>query len=262
MLDVKNYVNVSPSSTTFIMATTEWQNPPNADVILRTPNSKEFTTNKLVLSLASSVFKDMFSIPPPSSKKESPQLPVVDVHNPPEALEIFLQIIYPVHNPPIKDLKTLASSLKLADKYGAIALLDASNDYLISVFANSPPIHIYMMLCVCGREEEAESFACRVPFASLGSLSGPLLHLITTQHYHQLVQFMVAQAIQMQLIVDKHLLSFKHELATTFCNYRNHLSYSQTICAVIQAAFEANPDVQTAEPLRRLFDFSIQPFTC
>jgi len=52
---------------------TQWKTPPDADVILRASGGKEFHAHKLVLSLASPVFRDMFSVPqPPQSPHNSP----------------------------------------------------------------------------------------------------------------------------------------------------------------------------------------------
>ena len=92
---------------------TEWQNPPDADGILRASGGKEFHARKLILPLASPVFRDMFSVPQ-STETDPPVLPIVDVHDPPEALEIFLQIIYPIRNPSINDPQTwpLSSDLR------------------------------------------------------------------------------------------------------------------------------------------------------
>lgn len=76
---------------------TEWKNPSDADVILRASGGKELHAHKLVLSLASPVFRDMFSVPQPSIG--SSRTPMVDVDDLPEALRMFLQIIYPIPNP-------------------------------------------------------------------------------------------------------------------------------------------------------------------
>jgi hypothetical protein len=138
--------------------TTEWQNPPDADVILRASGGKEFHAHKFVLSFASSVFRDMFSVPLPV-ETTSPNLPIVDVHDPPEAVEIFLQIIYPVRKPLIENVETLAYIPKLADKYDAKAVLDCLP---LLCPSPAPPIHLYAILCACGREKEAEAVARRI----------------------------------------------------------------------------------------------------
>lgn len=115
-----------------------WQNPSDADVVLRASGGKEFHVHKFILSLASPTFKDMFSVPQPPPT-ESSQLPIVDVDDPPEALEIFLQIIYPNRNPLINNIETLVSILRLADKYNAEAIRDVHAYYLPLMYSNLPP---------------------------------------------------------------------------------------------------------------------------
>ena len=88
----------------------EWQTPRDADVILRASGGKEFHARKIILSLSSPVFRDMFSVPQPTPTGSS-DLPIVDVDDPPEALGTFLQTIYPGLNPTINDVGTLASIL-------------------------------------------------------------------------------------------------------------------------------------------------------
>jgi len=230
-------------STTFIM-TTGWSDPPGADVILRASGGREFRAHKLVLSIASPVFRDMFSAPQQISGPH-----IVDVHDPPEALEVFLQIIYPVRNPLVNDIKILASVLHLADKYDAKDVLDIHRDYLPSTYSSLSPIQMYAILCACGREEEAGVAARRVPFASLKTLdSNPLLQLITVAQYQRLVSFMTARDKGMRNIVRRHHKDIAKYNGRT-CNDNPHSLYSSTIVAALQAAFEADPCVQVGEAL-------------
>jgi len=226
----------------------EWQTPNDADVILRSSGGKEFHAHKIVLSLASPVFRDMFSVPQPPPT-ESSELPIVDVHDPPEVLEIFLQIIYPTPNPLINDTETLASVVRLADKYNAGVILDAQKEYLLSTCLNFPPIHIYATLCICGREKEAEAAARRVSFASLASLSShPLLHLMTAEHYQRLVRFMVARDKRMREILSGHRARIEMNLPVS-CSSVDHRLYTGTVVASLQEAFEENPCVRAVEAL-------------
>ena len=226
----------------------EWQASPGADVILRASGGKEFPAHKLILSLASPVFRDMFSVPQ-SPPTESSQLPVIDLTDPPETLKNFLQIIYPTRNPHINNIYALASVLQLADKYDAKGVLDIHKDHLPSMCSNFSPIEMYAILCTCGREEEAGDAARRVPFASLDTLdSSPLLQLITTTQYQRLVSFMTVRDDRMHKIVGKH-----HKAIATRsypCNDDPaHRLYSSTIAASLQAAFEADPCVRAVEAL-------------
>jgi len=246
------YYSLSPA---FIMAA-EWQTLPGADVILRASGGREFHAHKLILSFASPVFRDMFSVPQ-SPTTESSQLPTIDVDDPPEALEKFLRIIYPTPNPPINNIETLASVIRLADKYGAEAVLDVRGEYLLSMCLDSPPVHTYAILCVCGREREAEAAARRVSFASLASLSShPLLRLMTTEHYQRLVGFMVARDKRTREILNERRAGIQ---INHYCSYdAAHGLYSGALVTSLQVAFEANPCIQPAEALGVVLN---SPFT-
>ena len=225
----------------------EWNNPPDADIILRASGGREFHAHKIILSLASPVFRDMFSVPQPPPI-EPAQLPIVEVSDPPEALGMFLRIVYPTHNPLINNVGALASVLRLADKYNARAVLDIHRDYLLSTPSDFPPIQTYAILCACDREGEAGAAARRVSFPSLKTLdSNPLLQLITATQYQRLLSFMTVRDQIMREIVDKH----RKTIAVGYhpCNDAAHTLYSGTIVATIQAAFEADPCVQVAEAL-------------
>ena len=232
------------------MATnTGWQTPPDADVILRASGGKEIHAHKLVLSLASPVFMDMFSLPQPPPGAKSSQLPIVDINDPPEALEMFLQIIYPTSNPPTRDIETWTPVVHLANKYDAGIVLDVYKDHLLLMCIDSPPLHVYAILCFSGRKKEAEAIARRVSFASLAPLnSHPLLRLMTLEHYQRLVMLMVSRDKRMREILREGRANFVKSL-TWPCNDTSHHLYSGAIAASLQAAFEANPCVQVVEAL-------------
>ena len=118
---------------------------------------------------------------------------------------MFLQVIYPIPNPPIKDAETLTSLIRLADKRDVKAVLDAHKDYLPSTCITPPPIHTYAIFCARGREKEAEAAACRVSFASFVYLnSSPLLRFMTVGHHQRLVEFMVARDQGVREISTQH----------------------------------------------------------
>jgi len=227
----------------------EWQTLPGADVILRASGGKEFHAHKVILSLASPVFRDMFSVPQPPSA-DSSQLPIVDVNDPPEAFEMFLRTIYPTRNPLITDVETLVTILRLADKYDARDTIDIHRDYLPPTPNNSPPIELYAILCACGRDKEAGAAARRVPLASLDSLdSNPLLQLMTATQYQRLASLMAARDKRMRAIVKSHQQRIQLDRQGACPSDAAHQLYSSTITASLQAAFEANPCVQVTEAL-------------
>ena len=230
--------------------TTEWQNPSDADVILRASGGKEFHAHKLILSLASPVFRDMFSVPQPPPTSPS-QLLTVDVGDHPPELKRFLQTIYHIRNPLIYDVEALASVLRLAAKYNATEVLDIRKDYLPSINTVFLLIQMYPILCAYGTEKEVEVAARRASFASLTSLYGTLLDLMTIEHYQRLMLFMVARDKGMRQIVSQYRAEVWRGPS---CLDATHQLCSNSIIAILQAAFEANPGVQVAEALSLVVD--------
>ena len=110
-----------PLLATTAMSKDEKFNTPDGDIILRAPGppSRDFRVHKLVLSLASPVFKDMFSLPRPASYPPSvAEVEIVEVTDPPHALDLILRMIYPFTPPSIDgNLDTLIECLAIADKY-------------------------------------------------------------------------------------------------------------------------------------------------
>jgi hypothetical protein len=135
---------------------------PDGDIILRAlgPPSRDFRVHKLVLSLASSVFKDMFSLPQlrPAAFEVvgDADVEVVDVADPPHALSLVLRFIYPFPPPNIDNLDILIESLIIADKYdieGARARLRVR----LTKFANEDPLRVYAIASRFGLNKEADA---------------------------------------------------------------------------------------------------------
>ena len=144
----------------------------DADIILRTPELKHFRVHKSILSIASSVFRDMLAVPQSSSeqtKEGERDLPVVDVHDSAEDLEILLRMIYPVAFPPITDLDALSKAFVILDKYHAEGLQGRLGPLLISpTFLATDPMRVYAIACRWGFETEA---AVAAPHASAIGIS-------------------------------------------------------------------------------------------
>ena len=136
----------------------------DGDVILRAgpePGSKhDFRVHKFILSLASSVFRDMLAFPqPPDQTSDEHRLPVVDVLDPPKVLDTILRFIYPGVEPPnIATLSTLSMLLTTADKYNITSIYPALKEVLKAL---SPPdsFKAYIIASRFGFLEEAKEAA-------------------------------------------------------------------------------------------------------
>ncbi|EKM47976.1 uncharacterized protein PHACADRAFT_109583, partial [Phanerochaete carnosa HHB-10118-sp] len=106
---------IQPASSPF--------NKPSADVILRTSDGVDFHAHKIVLSLASSFFETMFSIPQPASSDPT-ERPVVEMVEDSKTLDCLLRYCYPVQDPFAPSLELLDSVLESAKKYDFTETID------------------------------------------------------------------------------------------------------------------------------------------
>ena len=169
---------------------------PDADVILRAPlqpgsdGFKDFHVHKLILSIASTVFRDTFSIPqPPSRTSEDTSLDVVQITEPAEVVEIFLQLIYPIDPPVITDMRLLNDLLRLADKYVAVGVVTKLKKRLVSpAFLKDDPIGVFAVAYRNNFEEEVKvaiphTFSIDV----VRKISEEHIQIMTTKAYHRLL---------------------------------------------------------------------------
>ena len=87
---------------------------PDGDIILRaqcSPKNHDFRVHKLVLSLASPVFKDMFGIPQPRPDTLNVDIEVIGMTDPPRGLDLVLRLIYSFPPPNVDSLDLLVEGL-------------------------------------------------------------------------------------------------------------------------------------------------------
>ena len=127
---------------------------PDADAILRSSDGKEFRVHRLIISLASPVFQGMFDLPQPTA--ELPGTPVVDIPEPSDILQPFIQYFYPRSPPKVSDIQTWAALYTIADKYDAEVVMESLRDMLIPRFLETSPLRVYALASRWGLEEEAK----------------------------------------------------------------------------------------------------------
>ena len=135
----------------------------DADIVLRASRCdapREFRVHKIILSIASPVFKDMFGIPQPASSITSAgvAIPVIDVDDTPEDLETFLRMIYPFGFPAMSTVDAISRALDILDKYQVQgASLNPLRSLLVSPeFLKNDPIQVYSLACGWKFKEEAD----------------------------------------------------------------------------------------------------------
>jgi len=127
---------------------------PDADVILRSSDGKDFRVHKVILNLASPVFQGMFDLPQPTNP--SPQIPTIDIPEPSDILQPFVQYLYPRSPPEIVDLSVWAALYAIADKYNVEVVMGLLRGMLISRFLETSPLRVYALASHLGFEEEAK----------------------------------------------------------------------------------------------------------
>jgi len=135
----------------------------DGDTLLRanpeSGSNHDFRVHRLILSLASPVFKDMFSFAQPSDQSEQLGIPVVNLPDSPEVLDVILRFIYPGVEPPkFTDLTILSALLSAADKYNIASMWSVLRDAL-KTFIPSEPFRVYIVACRFEFLEEAKAAA-------------------------------------------------------------------------------------------------------
>ena len=163
---------------------------PDGDVILRATHgteSRDFQVHKLFLSFASPVFKDMFGLPQPPSATSN--VHIIDMVDPPRALDVVLHFIYPSIDPPaINDLTFLSEVLALADKYEIRVARSRLRSPLVE-FAKIEPLRVYAIACRFGFEDEmkiASSLTTSTHLPGLTELPDEFKSIPATE-YHRLI---------------------------------------------------------------------------
>ena len=163
----------------------------DADVILRATHgteSRDFRVHKLLLSLTSPIFQDMFKLPQPSL--EASAIQTIDVADPPRALDIILRFIYPSENTPvIDDFALLSEVLIVADKYD-IAVARSRLRRSLEELAKTEPLKVYAIASRFGFENEmkiASSYTTSIHLPGLVELPEEF-KFVSAVEYHRLIR--------------------------------------------------------------------------
>jgi hypothetical protein len=153
-----------------------------------------FCVFKNILSLASPVFADMFSIPSPSPPSENPydEVQVVPLSEHSTALDIALRHIYPVQRTPGTDTLHFASILaEFSRKYQVEVLYSFIIIYLRDGIERDP-VGVYAIATAYGYDDigaDAARSCLNIPFSDLQS---SYMRYATAEHISELFKFHVA----------------------------------------------------------------------
>ena len=185
----------SDADTTTQLASAPFDDPAG-DIVLRSNDKQaiDFRTHKLFLIYASTVFKDMFSLPQGGRTNENAGVPVVVMHEKAEELRSLLVLCYPgmVLETPTS-LERFWVLYLLTDKY----MLDNAKVWLrgcLLNFVQEMPTSVYLIARKAGWRKEARDAAKECLSHSLAELVSerhPIFQVVSAQTsqdlflYHQ-----------------------------------------------------------------------------
>ncbi|RDX54026.1 hypothetical protein OH76DRAFT_1057744 [Lentinus brumalis] len=160
----------------------------DADFIMRTSDGVEFRVHRLILSMASSVFEGMFSIPKPSALLSDPNIPDISIPEDSETIDLYLRICYPLIDPEVPTLLLLRKVVTAGFKYDAPMVVHAMKRELRQPrFMDKDPLHVFVIACLWEWEEEAKVAAENVALAGIMvGLFPELLDEISAGAYYRL----------------------------------------------------------------------------
>ena len=164
----------------------------DADVILRSSDHVDFRVHKVILSLASPVFKDMFNMsqPPHLTDTDEPHddLQVIAVEEDADTLDFVLRNIYPVPSPIVAKIDDLRFVLGPSQKY-RFKVFDGFIEESLRNATQWQPHSVYAIACQYGFGE----IAVKAAQASLAWLwtapSSHYLDRISGEQYYRLVHY-------------------------------------------------------------------------
>ena len=165
----------------------------NADIVIRAAGTLDFRAHKLILSFASPIFKDMFTLPQPPPDTPG-DLPRVDVQDSAKAWKAILQTIYPfLPNPIVDTLDDLESLLSAARRYEMKPVIEIHKKaFEHREFIEKDPLRLYTLACACGFEDQATYVARNAELLTITRRPEPGdLSTLTFEAYRRLVSFLV-----------------------------------------------------------------------
>ena len=176
-----------------------------ADLVLRSADCKEFRVHKCILSIASPVFRDMFSLPQPHNSTHN--LPHVDLPETTETVDILLRYIYPIPSPKIEDFVTLGNVLASAEKYAAEGVISRLRAILVSPpFLDLNPLRVYAIACRWSFLDEAKlasTCAVYIDLVVLGEECMEEMKYMSGLDHHRLLALQQARRATIQSVVTE-----------------------------------------------------------
>ena len=136
-------------------------NDRKADMILRSSDNVDFRTFKVLLSLASPVFEDMFDLPQPgpdmNGEGMKDGLPVVSISERSKVIEMMLKLLHPKCSLSLDSTDDILEILEMSKKYDMEGVTERARDYARRVLPRvgaDDPIRAYVAASRLGLDDE------------------------------------------------------------------------------------------------------------
>ncbi|KAJ8590284.1 hypothetical protein M405DRAFT_720727, partial [Rhizopogon salebrosus TDB-379] len=163
----------------------------DCDIILRSTDGVDFHVFKLILSLVSPVFKDMFTLPQTDLQPDV-SVPVIPVAECSTTLRSLLLLCYPAATPTFSNIDDVKAVMEAARKYDMEAALSRAGDLAMAQFLPTNSLQLYALSCRFGWQHHAQIAATRtLEIKDLGRPSSLFTGLrdITGFDYHRLLVY-------------------------------------------------------------------------
>ncbi|KIO24834.1 hypothetical protein M407DRAFT_25795 [Tulasnella calospora MUT 4182] len=132
------------------------------DCFLRSSDGANFKASRVILSIASPFFRDMFGLPQPGDEttNTTSDLPTITVEEDAQTLETFLTMLYPLDPPVVQSYDIATKLVRACDKYliSPLRLKSCLRDMLATPEAlERDPLGVYALAWRLGLEEEAKT---------------------------------------------------------------------------------------------------------
>ena len=151
-----------------------------ADLILRSSDQVHFYVFKPILSLASPVFTDMFSLPSPPSQNSHDEVQVVPLSEDSTTLDLALRHIYPMETPEGDKLHYASILADFTQKYQVAALNKSVTSYLTDSIERDP-VGVYAIAVTYGYDSVGANAAWSCLNLRFSDLKSPYLRCLTTE---------------------------------------------------------------------------------
>ena len=223
----------------------------DGDVVLRVGPDDTFRVHKLVLSLASPVFKDLFQNARPDQPDGGPGgfIPVIPIADSPESVDLLLRFIYPGVVPPtITDPTVLSALLTVADKYGVQVISPIAKARLADEeILKKDPFGAYIVARRWGFMDEAKSAARRLTLTGvMESPSSKDPQNLAGEDFFRLLWFMQKRGDKSKNMIRTSLVGWNHDpdLGSVACGkHSDHQAreFYDALAEIVVEKFDIDP---------------------